>query len=303
MRLAVLAFLRPMPFQSTLLRRAAGELTSGTHTHADQTRRYKLYVPAAAADQALPLVIMLHGCSQSADDFATGSGMNQRARDDGFFALFPQQSRRANPTGCWNWFLPEHQRRGNGEPALLASLTLAVVQQYGIDPRRVFIAGMSAGGVMATLTAQAYPDLFAAVGVHSGLHTGSVSNMDEAMRVMNHGSPAVDQALPQPTNKPIIVFHGDQDDMVHRSNGEQLVRAVLGDTPHQVQWEPGVSGNGRPYTRHIYTDLHQRVLAEYWLVHGSGHAWSGGSPTGSYTDRHGPDATGEMLRFFFDQVS
>ncbi|MBP6008156.1 MAG: PHB depolymerase family esterase [Rhodoferax sp.] len=292
-----------MPFQSTLLRRAAGELTSGTHTHADQTRRYELYVPAAAADQALPLVIMLHGCSQSADDFATGSGMNQRARDDGFFALFPQQSRRANPTGCWNWFLPEHQRRGNGEPALLASLTLAVVQQYGIDPRRVFIAGMSAGGVMATLTAQAYPDLFAAVGVHSGLHTGSVSNMDEAMRVMNHGSPADDQALPQPTHKPIIVFHGDQDDMVHRSNGEQLVRSVLGDTPHQVQLEPGVSGNGRPYTRHIYADLHHKVLAEYWLVHGSGHAWSGGSPSGSYTDRHGPDATGEMLRFFFDLVS
>ena len=136
-----------MPFQSTLLRRAAGELTSGTHTHADQTRRYELYVPAAAADQALPLVIMLHGCSQSADDFATGSGMNQRARDDGFFALFPQQSRRANPTGCWNWFLPEHQRRGNGEPALLASLTLAVVQQYGIDPRRVFIAECRFGGV------------------------------------------------------------------------------------------------------------------------------------------------------------
>jgi poly(hydroxyalkanoate) depolymerase family esterase len=292
-----------MPFQSTLLRPAAGEFTSGTHTHADLTCRYKLYVPAAAAELALPLVIMLHGCSQSADDFATGSGMNHRARDDGFFALFPQQSRRANPNGCWNWFLPEHQRRGSGEPALLASLTLAVVQQYSIDPRSVFIAGMSAGGVMATLTAQAYPDLFAAVGVHSGLHTGAVSNMDEAMRVMNHGSPADDPPLLQPTNKPIIVFHGDQDDMVHRSNGEQLVRAVLRNTPHQVQVEPGVSDNGRPYTCHIYTDLHQKVLAEYWLVHGSGHAWSGGSPTGSYTDRHGPDATGEMLRFFFAQVS
>jgi poly(hydroxyalkanoate) depolymerase family esterase len=296
-----------MPFQSLLLRRAAGELTSGTHTHADQTRRYKLYVPAASANKALPLVIMLHGCSQSADDFATGNGMNQRARDEGFFALFPQQSPRANSTGCWNWFLPEHQQRGSGEPALLASLTLAVVQQYGIDPRRVFIAGLSAGGVMATLTAQAYPELFAAIGVHSGVPIGSVSNMDEAMRVMNHGNantnPAADPLPHHRARKPIIVFHGDQDDMVHRSNGEQLVHEVLGNTRHQVQVEPGISDNGRRYSRHIYSDPHHKVLAEYWLVHGSGHAWSGGSPTGSYTDRHGPDATGEMLRFFFDQVS
>jgi poly(hydroxyalkanoate) depolymerase family esterase len=303
LRLSVLAFPRPMPFQSLLLRRAAGELTSGSHTHADLTRRYKLYVPVAASDHALPLVIMLHGCSQSADDFATGTGMYQRARDEGFFALFPQQSRRINPTGCWNWFLPENQRRGGGEPALLASLTLAVVQQYSIDPKRVFIAGMSAGGVMATLTAQAYPELFAAIGVHSGLYTGSVSNMDEAMRVINHGRDATDEPTHQPNRKPVIVFHGDQDDMVHRSNGEQLVQAVLGDTPHQVQLEPGISDNGRRYSRHIYTDPHHKVLAEYWLVHGSGHAWSGGSPTGSYTDRHGPDAAGEMLRFFFDQVS
>ncbi len=296
-----------MPFQSLLLRRAAGDLTSGTHTHANQTRRYKLYVPAAAADQALPLVIMLHGCSQSADDFATGTGMNRRAREDGFFALYPQQSHEANSTGCWNWFLPEHQQHGSGEPALLASLTLAVIEQYDIDPRRVFIAGMSAGGVMATLTAQAYPELFTAVGVHSGLPIGSVSNMDEAMRVMNHGntntSPAADALPSHRAPKPIIVFHGDQDDMVHRSNGEQLVQEVLGNTRHHVQVEPGTSGNGRRYARHIYIDAHHKVLAEYWLVHGTGHAWSGGSPSGSYTDRHGPDATGEMLRFFFDQVS
>jgi poly(hydroxyalkanoate) depolymerase family esterase len=295
-----------MFFQSHSLRAAAGEFISGSHTLGEQTRRYKLYVPTAPTQQPLPLVVMLHGCSQSADDFATGTGMNQRAREGGFIVLYPQQSSEANPTGCWNWFMPEHQQRSNGEPALLASLTLAVIQQYGVDPKRVFVAGLSAGGAMATVMAQAYPELFAAVGVHSGLPIGAVSNMDEALSVMNRGdaSPTPTHAglVPDHAHKPIIVFHGDQDTTVHPSNGEQVINAALRSSAEQVRVEPGTSSNGRPYTRHLYTDPHDRVLAEYWLVHGTGHAWSGGSPSGSYTDRHGPDATGEMLRFFFDQV-
>lgn len=299
-----------MPFQLNLLRPAAGEFSSGIHTHDEQNRRYKLYLPSAPPDQALPLVVMLHGCSQSADDFATGTGMNQRARNEGFFVLYPEQSHEANPNGCWNWFKPEHQQRNHGEPALLASMVQTVISGHHIDPSRVFIAGLSAGGAMAMLMAHAYPEMFAAIGVHSGLPVGAVSTMDQALSVMNRGdtSPATAEPMPEQahhaghSHTPIIVFHGDQDSTVHPSNGEQVVKAALGQTMYQVRIEQGTSSNGRPYTRQVYTDLHEKVLAEYWLVHGTGHAWSGGSPTGSYTDRHGPDATGEMLRFFLEQA-
>jgi poly(hydroxyalkanoate) depolymerase family esterase len=239
--------------------------------------------------------------------------MNRRARNQGFFVLYPEQDREANPSGCWNWFMPEHQQRGRGEPALLASMTLAVVQQYGIDPQHVFIAGMSAGGAMACIMAQAYPELFAAVGVHSGLPIGAASNMDEALTVMNQGDstpgPAADEPLPQHTpckahqHTPVIVFHGDQDLTVHPKNGEQVVKEALGDTPTQMQVKQGTSSSGRRYTRQIYTGQQNRVMAEYWLVHDTGHAWSGGSLRGSYTDRHGPDASAEMLRFFFKTVA
>jgi poly(hydroxyalkanoate) depolymerase family esterase len=257
---------------------------------------------------------MLHGCSQSADDFATGTGMNLRAKENGFYVLYPEQAPDANPTGCWNWFEPEHQQRGSGEPAVLASLTQAVITQYGIDPKCVFVAGLSAGGAMATVMARAYPEMFAAVGVHSGLPTGTVGNMNQALTLMSRGNAPEDQRQPvlAPDHHPaphlqfsipIIVFHGDQDSTVHPSNGEQVVKAALGQTICQVQTDQGTSNNGRRFTRRTFITPRDQVLAEYWLVHGTGHAWSGGSPTGSYTDRHGPDATGEMLRFFFSKRS
>jgi poly(3-hydroxybutyrate) depolymerase len=164
---------------------------------------------------------------------------------------------------------------------------------------------------MAIIMTSAYPELFAAIGVHSGLPIGAISNMDEALSVMNRGdsSPATAEPMPEQPHEaghshtPIIVFHGDQDSTVHPSNGEQVVKAALGRVVCQVQIKQGTSSNGRPYTRRTYTDPNDHVLAEYWLVHGTGHAWSGGSPTGSYTDRHGPDATGGMLGFFFEQVA
>jgi poly(hydroxyalkanoate) depolymerase family esterase len=295
-----------MLIQTSFLRPAAGEFSAGPHTHAEQTRRYKLFAPANPQDLSLPLVVMLHGCSQSADDFAAGTGMNRLAKRQGFYVLYPEQSHEANGNGCWRWFDPEHQQRDQGEPVWLASLTQAVMAQHGIDPKRVFIAGLSAGGVMANVMANAYPELFAAVGVHSALPIGTVSNMDEALHAMTHGdttAPATRARLPDhPPRKPIIVFHGDQDSTVHPSNGEQVVKAALGDHLDRVALEPGTSDSGRRYTRHIYTDAHDQVLAEYWLIHGTGHAWSGGSPTGSYTDRHGPDASAEMLRFFLAQA-
>lgn len=291
---------------------ASGEFTSGSHTHAGLTRRYKLYVPPGHAGKALPLVVMLHGCTQNPDDFAAGTGMNQRAQAQGFFVLYPQQSSESNPQACWNWFKHNHQKRGMGEPALIASLTQAVIQQYALDARRVYVAGLSAGGAMAAVLAGAYPDIYAAVGVHSGLPAGAASNVAQALLVMKSGhsgislpgkrrqagAPTASEKHP-PINIPTIVFHGDEDKTVHPRNGEKLIAAVQGHAAAGAQLEQGVSAHGRRYTRSIRHGDSGSTMSEHWLVHGGGHAWSGGLAAGSYTDNHGPDATGEMLRFFF----
>ena len=289
----------------------AGEFTSGRHTHAALTRGYKLYVPTGftgTAGQPRPLVVMLHGCTQNPDDFAVGTGMNERAREQGFCVLYPEQSQDANPQRCWNWFKHNHQRRGSGEPALIASMTQAIMKEHDIDPHRVFIAGLSAGGAMAAIVADAYPEIFAAVGVHSGLPNGAASNVAEALAVMNSGhsgSIRNGKLSPQPPQQPhrlvpTIVFHGDQDRTVHPRNGEQVIASALGsaaaDSPRVAQ---GVSAHGRRYTSATHHGDAGEVLAEHWLVHGAGHAWSGGHAKGSYTDAKGPDATAEMLRFFF----
>ncbi|MBB1076710.1 PHB depolymerase family esterase [Rhodoferax sp. 4810] len=293
---------------------AAGEFISGTHTHANLTRRYKLYIPPGHAGKALPLVVMLHGCTQNPDDFAAGTGMNQRAQAQGFFVLYPEQSSEANPQACWNWFKHNHQKRGSGEPALIASLTQAVTQHYGLDARRVYVAGLSAGGAMAAVLAAAYPDIYAAVGVHSGLPAGAASNVAQALMVMKSGHSGI--SLPgkgrqddvqkasekhPPITIPTIVFHGDDDKTVHPRNGEKLIAAVRGHSEGSAKVEQGVSTKGRRYTRCIRHGDQGNALSEHWLVHGGGHAWSGGLAAGSYTDIQGPDATGEILRFFFSQ--
>ncbi|WP_428422370.1 extracellular catalytic domain type 1 short-chain-length polyhydroxyalkanoate depolymerase [Methylibium sp.] len=300
-----------------------GEFTGGSYTHGSQTRRYKLYSPPGPAGRRLPLVVMLHGCTQDPDDFAAGTGMNERAREQGFFVLYPAQSQSANPQRCWNWFKHNHQQRDRGEPALIATLTQAVMKQHGIDPRRVYIAGLSAGGAMAAIVAAAYPDLFAAVGVHSGLPGGAASDVAGALAVMKTGvagpglkprarTPGAAPATAAPTGHvPTIVFHGDQDPTVHPRNGEQVISAALdsaaagaGASPTAAASSPrverGVSARGRHYTRSVHPGGEGRALAEHWLVHGAGHAWSGGQAEGSYTDASGPDATSEMLRFFFE---
>jgi poly(hydroxyalkanoate) depolymerase family esterase len=283
-----------------------GEFTQGTHSEAGLTRHYKLYVPPSAQDRALPLVVMLHGCTQDPDDFAAGTAMNERAREQGFFVLYPAQAADANPQRCWNWFKHNHQRRGSGEPAVIAGMTREVIKRHGIDANRVYIAGLSAGGAMAALVAAAYPDLFAAVGIHSGLPGGSAGSVPEALAAMNSGSASV-RAGTAPLAVPTIVFHGDGDRTVHPRNGEQLIMSMLdaATTPSSrvgsaSQVKQGVSARGTRYTRSIYEDAAGRSLGEHWLVHGAGHAWSGGSTAGSYTDADGPDATREMLRFFFE---
>jgi poly(hydroxyalkanoate) depolymerase family esterase len=279
------AAVRPVP--------AAGQFIAGSHTDSAGTREYKLYVPPGYHGQALPLVVMLHGCTQNPDDFAVGTGMNDAALERDFFALYPAQAQHVNASRCWNWFKHNHQRRGRGEPALLAGMTRDVMERYNIDAQRVYVAGLSAGGAMAAILGDAYPDLFAAVGVHSGLPAGSATDVKSAFTAMKGGAAATSTGRAPPT----IVFHGDQDTTVHPANGEQVVAASAGAACAEL--ERARSDNGREYTRRIYRDERGRVVAEHWAVHGAGHAWSGGSAQGSYTDAKGPDATEAMLRFFF----
>jgi len=227
--------------------------------------------------------------------------------------LYPAQTRQGNSSGCWNWFKHNHQQRGRGEPAFIASLTEAVIAEHGIDRSRVFVAGLSAGAAMAGILGAAYPDLYAAIGVHSGLAPGVAGNVGEAMSAMNGMNGVQPMTMPKTARDvrsigvPTIVFHGDQDRTVVPANGLQVMAASVSGDEAARGAEPSVqqgrSENGRSFTRTVYQDGQGRASAEHWLVHGAGHAWSGGSSKGSYTDCSGPDATAEMLRFFFEHAA
>lgn len=256
-------------------------------------RDYKLFIPPTVPGaEPGALVVMLHGCTQDPDDFAAGTRMNRLAAAHGIHVLYPAQSRQANPQACWNWFKSQHQQRGRGEPATLAGMTRHIVDQYRIDPSRVYVAGLSAGGAMAAILAQAYPDLFSAVGVHSGLPVGVAKDLPGALAAMK-GQAVGGEELRVPT----IVFHGDADATVHVRNGAQLFAgAPAGDALPGDSWRP--EGSRRTATRHRRAGPDGRIVAEHWVVHGAGHGWFGGDPSGSYTDPAAPDASALMLGFF-----
>lgn len=275
---------------------AAKRFLAGSFSNGRDRRDYKFFVPARAGDRPLPLVVMLHGCTQNPDDFAAGTGMNELAESRGFYALYPAQSRQANPQGCWNWFKHSHQQRDRGEPALLGGMTRQLMARHRIDPKRVYVAGLSAGGAMAAILGETYPDLYAAIGVHSGLASGSAMDLPSALSAMKGAASSPTGA---PSGVPTIVFHGDADATVHVRNGEHVIAASIGGTA-SVEVS-AVEGPGvRNATRAIYRAANGRIIAERWTVHGASHAWSGGKAQGSYTDRRGPDASVEMLRFFFE---
>lgn len=282
----------------------------GSFTNAAGTRAYKLYVPSGCRAQAPRLVVMLHGCTQHPDDFSAGTRMNLLAEEHACLVLYPAQARAANAQRCWNWFKDTNQRRDAGEPSIIAGLTREILGTYAVDPLRVYVAGLSAGGAMAAVMGATYPDLYAAVGVHSGLAYGAARDLPSALTAMKGRANAHTiqfrrtRKYPEIRAPRLIVFHGDEDTVVHPRNGEQLIlqgaegySAASGSKP-RVSRHAGQIPGGRAYTRDVYRTDDGQLLQEHWMVHGTGHAWSGGSPDGSHTDPKGPDAAREMLRFF-----
>jgi poly(hydroxyalkanoate) depolymerase family esterase len=281
-------------------------------TGAAGTRAFKLFEPAGFGETPLPLVVMLHGCTQDPDDFARGTRMNELAQEQGFFVLYPAQAPRSNAHKCWNWFTPADQKRGEGEPSLLVGMTRHVIDTHAIDGRRVFVAGLSAGGAMAAILAREYPDLFAAAGVHSGVPPGVARDVASAFAVMQSGPGPTRKsrvgAAPLPAaGAPVIVFHGDADATVAPANGEGVIAAAIGAAPTVVEAESTATTAGRRgFERFVWRRADAAPgassLAEHWIVHGSPHAWSGGATAGSFTDPDGPDASREMVRFFNEHV-
>jgi poly(hydroxyalkanoate) depolymerase family esterase len=273
------------------------KLIEGIYSNPAGSRTYKLFVPSGYHGQPVPLVVMLHGCTQSPDDFAAGTRMNFIAEEQTCLVVYPAQCSDANPSKCWNWFRSADQRRDEGEPSLIAGITRQVMQHYSVDPKRVFVAGLSAGGAAAAIMGKTYSDLYAAVGIHSGLAYGAATDMPSAFAAMRQGGAGRRQAGPAGPTVPAIIFHGDHDTTVHPDNGAQAVKQAIGSTRTQKKVLRGQIPGGHGYTRTIHDDGEHEIL-EYWNIHGAGHAWSGGSPAGSYTDPEGPNATKEMLRFF-----
>ena len=271
------------------------QFLSLAHTGAQGSRSFRLYIPAKRSTTPMPLIVMLHGCTQTPEDFALGTGMNAVAEENGCLIAYPAQPSGANAQKCWNWYRPEDQARDRGEPALIAGLTQQILREHPADPDRVYVAGLSAGGAAAVVVAAAYPDLFSAVGVHSGLPAGGATDIASAFTAMRSGS----QGKPHSNVVPTIVFHGLADSTVHPQNGAAILAQALHPMSGlRVAERTGTSDGGRSYRSAVHLHPDGRSMAEHWQIEGAGHAWAGGNPAGSYTDASGPDASREMARFF-----
>jgi poly(hydroxyalkanoate) depolymerase family esterase len=277
-------------------------------------RRYKLFVPGSYnGSKALPLVVMLHGCTQDPDDVARGTQLNAVAEEKSVLVVYPEQPATANPKKCWNWYDPAHQKRDAGEPGLIARITRQVMSDYKVDPSRVYVAGLSAGGAMSAIVAFSYPDLYAAMGSHSGVPYAAASNVVEALAVMqgNMADGAALGALAKTAMGsmarpiPSIVFQGESDAVVNPKNAVKLVAQLaeargepIDEKSPTNKVESGETSEGYHYFRSTFGNQDKTI--EFWLVKELGHAWSGGSPEGTFTDAKGPKASVETMRFFLE---
>ncbi len=265
---------------------------------------YKVYLPPAAASfsRRVPLIVMLHGCTQDPDDFALGTRMNDLAERDGFVVAYPQQPARSNSSKCWNWFRPEDQFRDGGEPAKIARMVKDMTARYSIDTARVFVAGMSAGAAMAIVMARTFPEVFAAVASHSGLPYRSASNVVSALSAMKNARTGEHPSIDTSNSVPMIVFHGDQDRTVDQQNADALVRQAMSSWPSRdsigTPQTTVVTEGGRVCERNLFHAASGKTAIEQWTIRGAGHQWSGGNTSGSHTDASGPDATEHIVRFF-----
>ncbi|MEO3386685.1 PHB depolymerase family esterase [Mesorhizobium sp. CAU 1741] len=278
-------------------------------TCAAGTRSFRLYIPSSAPRPPLGLIVMLHGCKQNPDDFAAGTGMNAIAEANGLLVAYPGQTGADNASSCWNWFRPGDQARDRGEPSIIAGITREIMSEFRLERGQVYVAGLSAGGAMAAVMGETYPDIYAAVGIHSGLPCGAANDVISAFAAMR-GEAGLPPQKPLRTAASAsgkvrtIVFHGTADRTVHPSNAKRIVAAA---SPNRadltVSEKADCTAGGRTYTRTVIADPAGSTMVEYWMVDGAGHAWSGGQSAGSYTDPKGPDASSEMVRFFLGQQS
>jgi poly(hydroxyalkanoate) depolymerase family esterase len=300
-----------------------GRWVSGEYANATGSRAYQLYLPAGYdAKQKHMLVVLLHGCTQDAADIARGTRITEHADREGFIALLPEQPASANAKKCWNWYDPAHQARDAGEPSLIAGMTAKVTADYAVDPDRVHLAGISAGAGMAALVAVAYPETYASVAMHSGIAWRAATSVMAALGVMGGGpSLAVADSLGREAAAamgarkraiPALVIQGGSDKVVHPANAAALARqwtrmnanARPTDEPQIALRDDAESNdrsgetNGYHWTRATFGAGQETV--DELIVAELGHAWSGGSSTGTFTDEHGPDATAEIVRFFIE---
>ena len=301
--------LREHPDSATLPG-AAGQFLEQRFSGPAGSRHYKVYVPSGHTDTSRPLIVMLHGCTQNPDDFATGTRANRWAESKDCLVAYPEQIQRANSHRCWNWFRPANQQASRGEPAIIAGIVKQVIDEYQIDTRRVYVAGLSAGGAMAAIMAREYPELFAAVGIHSGLPAGAAHDVTSAFAVLKSGltnfASAAATALEARRAVPLIVLHGDADHTVNPANGDRLVQNAV--ETHQLlspdsallmsEHSVDAIDGSHAYRRTRYSAPSGVSVIEHWVIRGAGHAWSGGDAAGSYADARGPDATAAMLDFF-----
>jgi len=270
--------------------------TSRSLTTGVGSLNYKLYVPQDR-DRELALVLMLHGCTQDPDDFARGTQMNRLADEFGLVVAYPHQPRSANAQGCWNWFDRRHQSAGSGEPAKLAALAKTLSTEFGIARERVFAAGLSAGAAMADILAETYPEMFSKVGLHSGLPHLAAHDVMSAFAAMK-GDAGVRPPDSSGRGSSKIIIHGTADPTVDQSNSDQIFERMRSRHPGSSILLTDDHTAGRKASRQVLIDPSGNALAEYLLIDGGRHAWSGGDRTGSFTDPSGPDASREMVSFF-----